>query len=809
MFSQIGSLAVRLRLAALAAALAVIVLGLAYGSGVTGDLVAGGFDDPASDSVEVQERLLEDLGLGEADVVAVFGDEATSVDDPAFATAVRSTLDFVARQERVVNIDSYFSTDNGAFVSFDRSQTFAAISLDGDDNEKAEALADIESALRESTVPVQIGGTTFTFEFVADQVEKDLRKAELLAFGIVAVLLILVFGSLVASLLPLIIAGLSLFTTFIVLRLVAQVTDISIFALNTVVLLGLGLAIDYSLLVVNRYREELGNGLESTAAIIRTISTSGKAVAFSGLAVAASMLGLLFFPQMFLRSMAIGGALVSLIAVLWSLTVLPALLAVLGPRVNSLSIRHAWIEGNGSAFWSRLANWVMRRPLVVGLAVATVLIVVAVPFLRVEFTNPDARVIGQGSEPRQVFELLRDGERFPANETTPVQILVETPGDALEPENVGALFDYVTAVEDVPGVERVDSIVSLDPSLGPEEYQALYSQPLDQLDPSLAGFAGRVTEGDVTLVSAVLTSDPLSSEALDAAEAIQAIEPASGLRTLVGGESASFLDTQTAIFSRLPLALAFIALVTFVALFLAFGSIAIPIKAMIMNVLSLGAAYGALVLIFQDGNLEGLLGFDSVGAITLFVPVFMFAIVFGLSMDYEVFLLSRIKEEYDASGDNEASVARGLERTGRIITSAALLLVVVTGAFATSEVIFIKQLGVGIAVAVALDATIVRALLVPATMRLMGGLNWWAPAPLHRLWLRLGVGDLEGGATAPEPVRVEQESAPGPAAEPPPVEQEPAPEPTPDPLPADQRPAPGPAAEPLSADQEPAPEPVP
>ena len=754
MFSEIGSLAIRLRLAVLAAAVAVIVVGVGYGSGVTGDLVAGGFDDPASDSVKVQERLLEELGLGEADVVAVFGDEATAVDDPMFATAVRSTLDDVARHERVVNIDSYFSTDNAAFVSFDRSQTFVAISLDGDDNEKAEALPDIESALRESTVPVQIGGTTFTFEFVADQVEKDLRKAELLAFGIVAVLLILVFGSLVASLLPLIIAGLSLFTTFIVLRLVAQVTDISIFALNTVVLLGLGLAIDYSLLVVNRYREELGNGLESTAAIIRTISTSGKTVAFSGLAVAASMLGLLFFPQVFLRSMAIGGALVSIIAVLWSLTVLPALLAVLGPRVNSLSIRRAWVEGNGSAFWSRLANWVMRRPLVVGLAVAAVLIVVAVPFLRVEFTNPDARVIGQGSEPRQVFELLRDGERFPANETTPVQILVETSGDALDPGNVGALFDYVAAVEDVPGVVRVDSIVSLDPSLGPEEYQALYSQPLDQLDPSLAGFADRVTEGDVTLVSAVLTSDPLSGEALDATEAIQGIEPASGLHTLVGGEGASFLDTQSAIFSRLPLALAFIALVTFVALFLAFGSIVIPIKAMIMNVLSLGAAYGALVLIFQDGNLEGLLGFESVGAITLFVPVFMFAIVFGLSMDYEVFLLSRIKEEYDASGDNEASVAHGLERTGRIITSAALLLVVVTGAFATSEVIFIKQMGIGIALAVALDATVVRALLVPAAMRLMGGLNWWAPAPLHRLWERLGLGNLEGGPPEPEPVLV-------------------------------------------------------
>ncbi|MEE8518566.1 MAG: MMPL family transporter, partial [Dehalococcoidia bacterium] len=310
--------------------------------------------------------------------------------------------------------------------------------------------------------------------------------------------------------------------------------------------------------------------------------------------------------------------------------------------------------------------------------------------------------------------------------------------------SVGSLFDYVAAIEDVPAVQRVDSIVTIDPSLGREDYQMLYSQPLDQLDPSLTPFVDRFTEGKVTLVSAVLSSHALSDEALDAAEAIQGIEPAGDLETLVGGETASFLDAEEAVVTRLPFALTYIALVTFVALFLAFGSIVVPIKALIMNVLSLGAAYGALVLIFQDGNLEGLLGFESVGAITLSVPILMFPVVFGLSMDYEVFLLSRIKEEYDATGDNQASVARGLERTGRIITSAALLLVVVTGAFATSEIIFIKQVGVGTALAVALDATIIRALLVPAAMRLMGSYNWWAPAPLYRAWLRLGMGNLEG-----------------------------------------------------------------
>ncbi|HEU4759712.1 MAG TPA: MMPL family transporter [Dehalococcoidia bacterium] len=746
MFSYIGSLAIRLRFAVLAAALAVVALGLAYGTGVTGDLVSGGFDVPGSDSVEVQHRLVEDLGLGEADVIALFGDETTSVDDPTFAAAAQSTLDEVAEQDGVVSVTSAYNGGGDTLVSFDGSQTFAVISLEGSDDEKVHALPDVVSVLRASTVPVQIGGTTFTFKTVSDQVEDDLRRAELLSFGIVAVLLIIVFGSLVASLLPLIITGLSLFTTFLVLRLVAQVTDLSIFALNAVVLVGLGLSIDYSLLVVNRYREELGSGLESTAAVVRTVSTAGKTVAFSGAAVAVSMLGLLAFPQTVLRSMGLGGALVAFIAVVWSLTVRPALLAFLGPRVNALSIRRAWIEGDGSAFWSRLAHWVMRRPIVVGVAVAAVLIAVGLPFLRVEITRPDPRVLGTGAEARQVFELLRDGERFPPNEATPVQLLVEAPGDALAPENVGALFDYVTAVEDVRGVQRVDSIVSFDPSLGRQEYQKLYSQPLGRLDPSLASFVDRFTEGNVTLVSVVLSSHAMSHEALDATGAIRAIRPPGDLAVLAGGQSAGFLDVKEAVFSRLPFALAFIAFVTFVALFLAFGSIVVPVKAIIMNVLSLGAAYGALVLIFQDGNLEGLLGFESVGAIHLESPVLMFAIVFGLSMDYEVFLLSRIKEEYDATGDNQASVARGLERTGRIITSAALLLVVVTGAFATSEIIFIKEVGVGTALAVALDATLIRALLVPATMRLMGSLNWWAPGPLQRIWLRLGMGNLEGGS---------------------------------------------------------------
>ena len=754
MFRRIGNLAIQLRFVALAAAGVVALAGLGYGSGAPDDLVSGGFDDPGSDSVEVQERLVEDLGLGEADIIAVFGDESTSVDDPAFAAAVQQTLTAVAADEQVANIDSYYNTGSETLVSFDRTQTFAVVNLRGSEDEKIDGLPEIESVLRESAVPVQLGGITFTFDNVSDQVEEDLRRAELLAFGILAVLLVIVFGSLVAAFLPLVIGGLSILSTMIALRLIAQFTDISIFSLNTVVLLGLGLSIDYSLIMVNRYREELGKGLDPSGAIVRTVSTAGKTVAFSGVAVAASMLGLLFFPQLFLQSMGLGGALVAFIAVLWSLTVLPALLAVLGTKVNSLSVRRAWIEGNGSAFWANMASWVMRRPLLVGGVVAVILIAVSLPFLRVELTNPDPRVLGESAEPRQVFELLRGGDRFPANETTPAQVLVDTTGDALAPENVDRLAEYVAAIANVPGVERVDSVVSLDPALNTDDYKALYAQPSDQLDPAIAGFVDRTTNGQTTLVTAVLASHSLSEESLDATDAIRAIDPPAGLRSLVGGESASLLDSREGVVRALPIALGFIAVVTFVALFLAFGSVVIPIKAMIMNFLSLGAAFGVLVLIFQDGRLEGLLEFESVGAIALSVPVFTFAVVFGLSMDYEVFLLSRIKEEYDKTGDNELSVARGLEHTGRIITSAALLLVVVTGAFATSEIIFIKQLGIGTAVAVALDATIIRALLVPATMRLMGDWNWWAPAPLHRLWLKLGVGNLEGGP-------VEAEAEPG------------------------------------------------
>ncbi|MDO8612375.1 MAG: MMPL family transporter [Dehalococcoidia bacterium] len=568
MFSHIGSLAVRLRFAILAAALAVVALGLTYGSGVSDDLESGsGLDAAGSDSFEVQARLVDDLGLGEADVVAVFGDSTTSVDDPAFAASVQATLDDVARQERVVSVTSIYNGGSDALVSFDRSQTFAVISLAGNESAKIDALPDIEPALRASTVPVQLGGYTVSMDTAVDQLKKDLRRAELLAFIIVAVLLVIVFGSLVGALLPLLIGGLSVLTTMAALRLIAQFTDVNVFVLNIVIMLGLGLSIDYSLLVVNRYREELGKGLQSTAAILRTLTTAGKAVVFSGLTVAGSMMGLFLFPHLWMRSMALGGALVAFIAVVSSLTVLPALLAVLGPRVNAVAIRRAWIQGNESAFWSRLANWVMRRPIVVAATVTALLIVVALPFLRVQFTTSDSRILGEDTEPRRVFELLRDGEHFPPNETTPIQVLVDAPSDVLAPENVGALFDYVTAVEDVRGVQRVDSIVSFDPSLGREEYQALYSQPINQLDLSLTPFVDRFTEDDVTLVSAVLSSHFLSDEALDATEEIQGIRPAGGLETMVGGSSAAFLDSKDAFRDRLPFTVAFIALVTFGALF--------------------------------------------------------------------------------------------------------------------------------------------------------------------------------------------------------------------------------------------------
>jgi RND superfamily putative drug exporter len=537
-----------------------------------------------------------------------------------------------------------------------------------------------------------------------------------------------IFGGLVAASLPLVIGGVAILGAFTMLRVLSLVTDVSIFAVNIVTFLGLGLAIDYALFIVSRFREELRRDGQVEGALVRTMQTAGRTVAFSGITVAVSLASLLFFPQNFLRSMGFGGMAAVLVAMVGALTVLPALLAVLGRRVDSVRIpmpfrrRRATAAADRDAdhgAWSRVAHSVMRRPVVYVGATVVLLLALGAPFLRIAFGGVDARVLPEGTPSRTVSESLQ--RDFTGASTSPIEVVVTGADPA-------ALGSYVESLRAVPGVAGAD----------------------------VTGQAGETTR-----ISLRYAGEATADATQDLVTAVRDVPVPSGADVLVGGETAALVDLLGSLGATLPWMALFVVAVTGVLLFLAFGSVVLPVKAVVMNILSLAATFGAVVWIFQDGNLSGLLGFTSTGTIEATQPILILALAFGLSMDYEVFLLSRIREQWDRTGDNAQAVATGLQRSGKIITSAALLLVVVIGAFSTSGITFLKMIGVGMVVAIVIDATIVRALLVPATMRLLGNANWYAPKPLLRLYDRIGFKETDeielpgprSADTAPEPAR--------------------------------------------------------
>jgi uncharacterized membrane protein YdfJ with MMPL/SSD domain len=685
------------------AAVLFFLLAAAIGGSVASRLDPYGADDPATESVQAREQL-QDAGLRAPAVIAVVEDA------PVAAASSRARVEALERSVRrradVESVSGYYDTNSPAFVSRDGRSSYFAISLKPtDDKELQEAGGDVADQL--SAHPgVVVGGFAVASEQVNKQVEKDLRMAEMLAFPLLFLLSLLFFRSLVASVLPLMIGGLAIVGTFLILRVASEFGSISIFALNLTTALGLGLAIDYSLFIVSRYREEIAKDGPGLAAMRRVLATSGRTVFFSSLTVAAALASLLVFPQRFLYSMGLGGALVALFAALISLTVLPAVLTMLGSRVNAGAPKflqrraEADARPDESGFWYRLSRFVMRRPLPIATLSALLLIVMGLPFFGIKFNTVDPTVLPESASARQAYDTV--SERFPPYHETPIWVDVDGGGPA-------AGKAVAAQVNRVPGVAEV-----------------LPPQPL---------------RGGVTVVQAV-SANPFVSDASQATvKAIRALKPPPGATVEVSGASADFIDFQSSLASHMPIALAIVIVATLVILFLMTGSVILPIKSLIMNFLNLSAVFGLLVLIFQDGRLEGFLNYSSPGAIEQTMPILLFAVAFGLSTDYAVFLLSRIKEARDNGASDSECVAIGLERTGRIVTAAALLFAVAMGAFATSQIIFIKENGVGTALAVLIDASIIRALLVPALMELLGKWNWWAPAPLRRLHERIGISE--------------------------------------------------------------------
>ena len=670
----------------------------ALGAGVADRLHPYAADDPDTESV-IADDLLEDRGFRGTDVVVLI--EGVDPSTPAGERRIAEVSDLVAAEPEVAGITSVLDGGSADLVSESGDATYLAVELEPTENKEVQDAAEHVVDALESEPGVAAGGPAVANLEVNEQVERDLQRAELFAFPILLLLPLLFFRSLVAALLPLMVGALSIVATFFMLRMASELGAISVFALNLVIGLGLGLAIDYSLFIVSRYREEIavrGPGLE---AMRRTMATAGRTVLFSAITVAGAAASLVVFPQNFLFSMGIGGALVALIAATIALIVLPAVLVLLGERVNALAPgflqRRAERDARATeqGFWYRLSRAVMRFPGRIAIASAVLLIALGIPFLGIKFTTVDAQVLPESASARQVDDVLR--AEFPPYRDTPATLAVA--GSSADAERVAA------------------------------EAAAL---------PGAAGVAPPVAlEGDVHAIQVYSAAGPLAESSKQLVRDLRALDGDPG----VTGATASFLDLQASLGDHLPIVLAIPAVITFVVLFLFTGSVVLPLKQLLMNLLGLSAVFGILVLIFQDGRLEGLLGYTSQGALEATQPLLLFAIGFGLATDYGVFLLSRIKEAREGGAGDTESVAIGLERTGRIVTAAALLFAIAVGAFVSSEIIFIKQLGLGTALVVLIDATIIRALLVPSLMALLGRWNWWAPRPLRRLHARIGLNE--------------------------------------------------------------------
>jgi uncharacterized membrane protein YdfJ with MMPL/SSD domain len=757
MLTRPGAEFYRARWIVLITALLIVAAAGIYGSGVFGSLKTGGFTDPASESSRAQDLLTAKFPNSSADIIILMRNDTLHAADPAFTDAATQMLATLKARPEVTSVTSYYSTHSSRFISNDGHETFAILHLaPKDESSKETDFKAILPLINSPALKTTVGGNVPVSVEINEQVAIDLEHAEIITLPIVAILLFIVFGGLIAAGLPLLIGGVAILGAFAVLRILAGITDVSVFSIQVVTMLGLGLAIDYALFIITRFREELA--LDETnvrGALQRTMATAGRTVLFSGLTVSTSLLSLLLFPLFFLRSMGMGAIAAILVAMLASLTILPAILALLGRRVNALSIRRLSRRTSSSqrivsssearGAWYRLSQVVMRWPIQVALIVVAIVVLLGLPFLHASFSTPDARVLPPDRPARIVSDRL--SQDFAQQGNSELVIAITTPGDALSINNLASLDTYVRTIKAIPGVVRIDSLVTVSPSLSLADYQRLYAR--HGVNPQLAAVAGQLASADTTQITVAMQPAERSSAAKDIVLKVRAISPPGGLMALVNGTTPRQMDQLASLGATLPYALVMIAIAVFVLLFLMTGSLLMPLKAIILNLLSLSATFGALVWIFQDGHLSNLLSFQSIGSIDSTQPVLIFAIAFGLSMDYEVFLLSRIKERYDATGDNRAAVASGMQQTGWLITSAAVLLAVVLGAFGGSKIIFIQEIGVGLAIAIIMDATLIRMLLVPATMRLLGKWNWWAPAPLRTAWRRVGLSETTAHATVP------------------------------------------------------------
>ncbi|AFR48227.1 MMPL family transporter [Gordonia sp. KTR9] len=720
----------------LVGALILLVVCGAYGATAAQHLLAGGYSDPNSGSARAQEVLDETFNRGGIQVVLKL-DGPAGVDISRDPTAKAVGDEIIADlnrneyvQDQILSVWANPALDS-ALVSRDRTSTLVIASLDGGEDSAPAHAEEIEAAFAgvRDGITVQVGGQGLVFAQVNDQTSSDLLIAEAIAIPITFVVLIFIFGGLLAAAVPVGIGIVSIILTFALLRVIGSLTDVSVFALNLTTALGLALAIDYTLLLLTRYREEVEHGLSRPDAIVRTLATAGRTVAFSAVTVALSLSALVLFPQYFLRSFAFAGLGVVVVAAVSALVLTPAVLMLLGDRIDAFDARKPLrrvlrlppsrpVEPE-ETWWYRLVQWVLRHALPVAAVVTVFLLVLGAPFLSIKMGFPDDRVLPESASSHAIQQEIR--EDYEDDLSAAVTVVVRGPVDD---QTLAAYTRALSEVEDVN-------------SAGSSAGTFVRGAPVAPGSPD-------DSRGDVHVLNVSTDRDPMSDGGIGQLGQLRAVAPPEGTETLFTGLAATTDDTVGSIYAHLPWVLGLIAIATFVLLFLFTGSVVLPLKALVLNVLSLSATFGAMVWFFQEGHLGGL-GTTATGTLNATMPVLLFCVAFGLSMDYEVFLLGRIREEWLRSDRTRAAsdhaVAMGLARTGRVITAAALLMSIVFAAIAASEVSFMRMFGVGLTLAVLMDATLIRMFLVPAFMRLVGRANWWAPGPLRRLHDRIGLSE--------------------------------------------------------------------
>lgn len=715
LFYRLGLFVVRRRWSVLIGYLISMVIFGTFGFQVFGAMQSEGFSDPNSDSSRAAEMLINEFGI--TDPVAILAVETPNGVD-VDAAAATNLLNDVAQLDGVQTVVSYWSTGGAPNMRGTDGRTGQAIVIAEDEADTAELANQIvnEFTGNQGSLTVYAFGGDVVGNAFEETITGDLYRAEAIAIPITAIILLFVFGSLIASGLPFLVAGGTIMGTFLALFVISEFADVSVFALNLVTGLGLALGIDYALLIINRFREELSDGKSVPEAVAATVASAGKTVFVSGITVAVALASLLMFPQYFLKSFAYAGISVALLAIVGALTAIPALLAILGRNVNRLKVRRGDLAPKDDGGWAKLARFVMRRPWPVLLGTITLLLVFASPALNTVLGQVDERALPADNPAAVAGEVLR--ERFTGNDSSPYDIVLIEPGSTTEIQR------YATEISKLPEIVRVvtsTSIISNGNVVGPNVDSDSYTT---------------ATATRIEAIGDVRPIDPAGEALLREIRNI----PAPAQEVLVGGIAARSADATNSVMDRVWIVALWLAIATMVILFMFTGSVLIPVKAFLLNLLSLGAMLGALVWVFQDGRLNWLTGdYIVTGTVDISTIILIAVIAFALSMDYEVFMLSRIKEEHDSGASTTDAVAFGLQRTGRIVTAAALLIAIVFAAFLTSSATNIKQLGFGVTIAILLDATVVRGLLVPSFMRIAGNANWWAPTPLKRLYARFGL----------------------------------------------------------------------